>query len=144
MSAHIAQKITWQGGCFSSKSNTWYSKNKNVYKVICEFLMWCVWCTFHMEIDECLKMGLVFDIGWKRSNKVVYSVSYSVYDIQHLLTLPFVSPDCETLHIVLTRHLKIFMRAQLWTAVPGVQRRMLSIFCKENEVERKEFLFQLC
>lgn len=71
-----------------------------------------------MERDEGLNMGLIFDIGWKRSNKVVYSVSYSVYDIRHLftvhlVTLPFVSPDCETLHIVLTRHLKIFMRAQL-------------------------------
>lgn len=101
-----------------------------------------------METDECLKMGLVFDIfGCKRNNK---AGMYSVYDIQHLfaahlLILPFGSPDYETLQIALTRHLKLFMRAQLWTAIPGVQRRMVSVSCKENKDERrKEFLFELC
>lgn len=85
-------------------------------------------------------MGLVFDIfGCKRSNKVVYSVSYSIYDIYsiwytihlfavHLVTLPVGSPDYENLHIALTRNLKIFMRAQLWAAAPGVKRRMVSVF----------------
>lgn len=91
-----------------------------------------------METDECLKTGLVFDIfGCKRSNEAGI---YSVYYIQqlcavHLMTLPFGFPDYETLHIALTRHLKLFMRAQLWTAVSELQRKMVSVFCKENKVK---------
>lgn len=100
-----------------------------------------------MQTDECLTTGLVFDIfGCKRSDKAGI---YSTYDIQHLfavhlVTLPFGLPDYETLHIAMTRHLKLFMRAQLWTAVPGVQRRMVSVLCKENKVEKKKLLFKLC
>lgn len=90
-----------------------------------------------METDEWLKMGLEFDIfGYNRSNRAGIC---SVYDIQqlfavHLVTLPFVSPDYETLHIDLTRHLKLLMGVQMWTGG-----------CKENKVKRKkEFLFKLC